>query len=301
MTASTQTDLSDREVVATPSGIELAVYRQGNRDNPTVLLVHGFPDDHRVWDGVGEMLARRHHVVTYDVRGTGASDKPRQTADYRLDTLAEDLQTVIDHIDPGPGVHLVGHDWGSIQGWHLITDPRHHGVLSFTSISGPCLDHFPDWLRRRRREGRWRDIAAMWKSPLYIGIFQVPGLASWLCRSGFVDQAVSGAIKLFEQPERLEIPAADPNARANGAAVRMYAANVRDRLRHGNHGGTEVPVQILAPTSDTFVPPISQTDPPPEVWTTRISSVPGGHWAPAYNPNAVAPRIASWVEDHHTQ
>ena len=133
--------------VTTSEGHRLAVQSLGDAAKPTVVLVHGFPDDHTAWDGIVERLAADHRVVTYDTRGAGGSDKPRHIADYRLDLLADDLQRVVDHAieqsDTGRGVHLVGHDWGSVQAWHLVTEPAHRGVRSFTSISGPCIDHVP--------------------------------------------------------------------------------------------------------------------------------------------------------------
>ena len=198
-------------------------------------------------------------------------------------------------------VHLVGHDWGSVQGWHLVTGPRYRGVRSFTSISGPCLDHIAGWLGRRVKARQWADIAALWKAPLYTGVLQVPGLGPLLCRLGAVDLVVAAAITLFEQPERPEWPERrnrrpdGPHARVSAASVRMYAANLLPRLVRGDHGGTDVPVQVLTPTSDVFVPPVSQHDPHPEVTTARIERVPGGHWAPACNPIAIAERIADWI------
>lgn len=283
------------DVIGTPDGHDLTVYTCGDPTKPTAVLVHGFPDDHRVWENLAARLAVDHHVVTYDVRGSGASSKPSRIADYRLDVLGADLQAVIDHVDSGGGVHLVGHDWGSVQGWHLVTDPRHHGVRSFTSISGPCLDHLTGWLTRRARARQWADIAALWKSPLYMGALQIPVLAPVLCRLGLVGLMVAAAIKAFERPERPNHRTGGPHARANAASVRMYAANLLPRLVRGEHGGTDVPVQILIPMSDVFIPPVSQHDPHPDVTSTRVERVPGGHWVPAYNPTAIAEHIADWI------
>ena len=37
-------------------GTRLAVYEEGNPDGPTVVLVHGWPDSHVLWDGVVALL-----------------------------------------------------------------------------------------------------------------------------------------------------------------------------------------------------------------------------------------------------
>ena len=71
--------------ISSADGVTLAVYEAGNPDAPTVVAIHGYPDNHAVWDGVVQLLADTFHVVTYDVRGTGASDKPGSRDAYRYE------------------------------------------------------------------------------------------------------------------------------------------------------------------------------------------------------------------------
>jgi pimeloyl-ACP methyl ester carboxylesterase len=283
------------QTLTTPNGVDLAVHVSGPPDGPTVVLVHGFPDDHSAWDGVAELLDTDHRVVTYDTRGAGRSSRPRQIAAYRLDALAADLRAVIDHVDSGAGVHLVGHDWGSVQGWHLVTGDD-AAVLTYTSISGPCLDHVPGWVARQARARRFGAIAKMWKSPLYMGLFSLPVLAPLMARLGLFDPTIRLALGAFERPEQGESARRGPSARRNAASIRIYAANVFPRLlRPDARGGTDVPVLVLAPTRDVFVPPVTQHDPHPDVTTCEVRELPGGHWAPTYNPAAVAAEIRSWI------
>src|SRR4029077_15135298 len=58
-------------------GVELAVREAGDPSRPIVVLVHGYPDTSALWQPVFERLEPRYHVVTYDVRGAGASSTPR--------------------------------------------------------------------------------------------------------------------------------------------------------------------------------------------------------------------------------
>lgn len=284
--------------VTSSDGTRLSVRRTGGSANPTVVLVHGFPDDHTAWDGVVDRLAAEFDVVTYDTRGTGASSHPQHIRDYRLDLLAEDLQAVVDAVNTGEGVHLVGHDWGSVQAWHLVTDAHQRGVLSFTSISGPCIDHVPDWVRSQWKAGRYRDVAAMWKSPLYMGLFSIPLLAPLLARLGVFDPSIRLSLRMFERPENLPARPAGPNARRNADSIRIYAANVFPRLARPERAGTDIPVQVLTPQRDIFVPPITQTGRRADVPTFVVRTVPGGHWAPTYNPAAVSGHIRDWVQTH---
>ena len=80
----------------------------------------------------------------------GRSDKPPRTRDYRMSQLAEDLTAVVTAVIADRPFHLAAHDWGSIQSWESVTHgPLKPHILSYTSISGPCLDHVAFWLRKK--------------------------------------------------------------------------------------------------------------------------------------------------------
>ena len=134
------------------AGLDLAVTTrdEAGPKAPVVVLVHGYPDTSAVWAPVADLLATDYRVVTYDVRGAGASDAPADTAGYALDLLVADLVAVADAVSPDRPVHLAGHDWGSVQAWSAVTDPdTQRRFASYTSISGPSLDHMAAWLRAR--------------------------------------------------------------------------------------------------------------------------------------------------------
>ncbi len=59
------------QFVDSSDGVRIAVYEEGNPDGPTVVLVHGWPDSHVLWDGVAPLLADRFRIVRYDNRGVG--------------------------------------------------------------------------------------------------------------------------------------------------------------------------------------------------------------------------------------
>lgn len=138
------------ETAVASGDLTLAVKTWGDPARSPVVLVHGYPDDSSVWQHVAPLLARKHYVIAYDVRGAGLSGVPKRTADYHLAKLTDDFVAVIDALCPGRAVHLIAHDWGSIQGWEFVTDSRLAGrIASYTSCSGPCLDHVGFWLRER--------------------------------------------------------------------------------------------------------------------------------------------------------
>ena len=83
---------------------------------------------------------------------------------------------------------LAGHDWGSVQAWHAVTDPRAATrIASFTSISGPCLDHAGHWYRSRLRRPTPRHLAEVLNQSVkswYITVFQLPLIAPFAWRHG---------------------------------------------------------------------------------------------------------------------
>ncbi|MGH4012381.1 MAG: SDR family oxidoreductase [Pseudonocardiaceae bacterium] len=271
-------------------GVRLRVHESGPPGAPTVICVHGYPDDHTLWDGVTAELAERYHVVSYDVRGAGQSEKPRSPAAYRLDQLAEDLVAVVDAVSPDRPVHLLAHDWGAVQVWHAVTGEWLRGrVASFTSISGPCLDHAGSWIRARLRRPTpraLRELATQLASSWYIGFFQLPWLPELAWRTGLVRQAIG----------RLEHATAPAVSDAvNGVA--LYRANMLPRLTHPGPRTVDVPVQVLAPKRDPFVSVALQTDIGQWVPDLAVRELPGGHWLPRTNPQTVA-RCASELIEH---
>ncbi len=76
--------------------IELSYEDHG--DGPPVVLLHGWPVDSRSWEPqLYPLLAAGHRVITYDRRGFGRSSRP--TTGYDFDTLAADLNAVLEHLD----------------------------------------------------------------------------------------------------------------------------------------------------------------------------------------------------------
>ncbi|MGD9987213.1 SDR family oxidoreductase [Pseudonocardia sp.] len=260
--------------VTTSDGLRLAVREHGDPSNPTVVAVHGYPDDRHVWDDVVADLAMDHHVVTYDVRGAGESDAPRRRDAYRVDRLAADLAAVIDAVSPGAPVHLLAHDWGSVQSWHLVTDPDFRDrLLSYTSISGPCLDHIGRWFRTASARDRRRQARKSW----YISFFRLPVVPVLAWRSGIL-----GAV--LARRERI----APPSTRTAVNGLELYRANIGDRVRSPQRRVTSVPTQVLAPRGDAYVGPSLARSAETFAETLWVREVTGTHWLPRTRPDVVA-------------
>lgn len=286
---------SPRRSTVAGDGLDVAVWERGDPGRPTVVLVHGYPDTHRVWDPVADILAEDLHVVTYDVRGAGESGVPADRSGYDLDHLVADLGAVIDACSPDGPVHLVGHDWGSIQGWEAVTTEALTGrIASYTSMSGPSLDHAARWMRDRaaldwdRLRPLLRQSARSW----YTALFQIPRLAELGWRS-FVPGAFIRYLHRVEGvPDDVE-PA--PTLAQDGArGVELYRQNLRRRISYPQPRSTDVPVLLVVATGDRFVTPALLDGMDRHASELYRIDVPGGHWLPLAEPE----RFAEWVRDH---
>lgn len=258
-------------------GINIATRRRGHPDRPTLLFVHGYPDNSEIWDRIADALGDDdYQLLTYDVRGAGASSAPTGLAAYTLETLRDDLFAVIDALSPDRPVHLVGHDWGSIQAWEAVTEPgAQRRIASYTSLSGPCLDHVGESLRDTGTgdlAGRLAQLAKSW----YIGAFHVPGLAPMAWKLGLGDAWP----RLLQRSERISAPANPTQARDGAQGVALYRANILPRLRRPRERYTTIPVQLLVARRDRYVGPaladLAQRW-SGALWRRELNT---GHWGP---------------------
>jgi pimeloyl-ACP methyl ester carboxylesterase len=268
--------------VTSSDGVTLAVYEQGDPTAPTIVAIHGYPDNHSVWDAVVPLLADRFHVVTYDVRGAGSSDKPRVRSAYRYARLTDDLAAVLDAVSPDAPVHLLAHDWGSIQVWPAL--PQLPGrIATFTSISGPSLEYGGIWLRKVREHPR-ASLRQMGHS-YYLALFQLPGLPELVVRSAVADRKLRAAGHT----------GASVDDRVHG--VMLYRANAFGAVRRPRPRPVAVPVQLIVPESDPFVTPqIAVGAAEPWVPDLTVHRVAGGHWIVTEQPELVAELTADHID-----
>ena len=274
--------------------VRLAVWRWGEAHLPMVLFVHGYPDNHETWLPLIRHLSGRFQLVAYDVRGAGESDKPRKTRDYRLELLSQDLKAVLDAVSPQRAVHLVAHDWGSIQTWESVTDPQLRArIASYTSVSGPCLDHVGFWMRDRLRRKTPRALLQMASQLLhswYIYYFHLPLLPSLSWRFG----AAKAWPQYLRKVEGIRNPVRNPHQASDGEhGVKLYRANFITSIFKPRKRHTEVPVQLIVPTRDRYVG--QQLFQQLSLWAPRLwrRDVTAGHWQLLAEPA----RLGKWIDE----
>ncbi|KAL1293365.1 hypothetical protein AAHE18_19G067400 [Arachis hypogaea] len=72
----------------------------GSADNPSVILIHGFPSQAYSYRKVLPVLSKDYHAIAFDWLGFGFSDKPqpRYGFDYTLDEYVSSLESLIDEL-----------------------------------------------------------------------------------------------------------------------------------------------------------------------------------------------------------
>lgn len=289
--------------VTASDGVSLAVHAHSQVDpgRPTILAIHGYPDNHHVWDGVADALGGRYNFVAFDVRGAGDSSKPTRRTGYRLAQLVSDIGAVIDSLGANE-VHLIAHDWGSIQAWAAVTDESVMGkVASFTSISGPHLNYAGKFLRSARSPRGAFDVLKQALASTYIWFFLCPGvpeLAIW----SRATVAVFAAVELIGRPRRTgrRRAATTRSTRDYVNGLNLYRANMPGPfLAPGKElPQTKVPVQVLVARRDYFVsPPLQRFTGaiPPH---GRVVEIAGGHWVVSSHPEVIARLTSEWVDQY---
>jgi cis-3-alkyl-4-acyloxetan-2-one decarboxylase len=160
-------------------GIDIHVEGEGAE---AIVMVHGWPDTHRLWDAQVAFLRERYRCVRFTLPGFDMA-KPRRA--YSIDEIAEFLRSVIEKVSPGRKVTLLLHDWGCAFGYQFyarhpemvsrivgvdIGDTR--GLRKSLSLRGKSIVLAYQWwlalawvVGGRLGDGMTRWIARWWKIP----------------------------------------------------------------------------------------------------------------------------------------
>jgi pimeloyl-ACP methyl ester carboxylesterase len=108
------------------------LYYEDFGEGPAVVFTNAGNLTHKIWMGQVAALAPQFRTVTYDIRGTGLSAKPR--AGYTAEAAAADLCTLIESLDCGRAT-LAAHGIGT----HIVTiaaDMRPDLAAAIVLVSG---------------------------------------------------------------------------------------------------------------------------------------------------------------------
>ncbi|WP_438269225.1 SDR family oxidoreductase [Mycobacterium simiae] len=288
----------------TSDGVVLAVHRYTDIDprRPTIVAIHGWPDNHHVWDPIAEEFVGnypgRYNVVAYDVRGAGGSSSPAKRSGYAFAHLISDLAAVIDNLGV-ERVHLLAHDWGSIQAWAAITDQSVMSrIASLTSISGPHLQYAGAFLRSARTPRTLAQVAGQLLGSAYIGLFLCPGLPELVFRSRIGVKVVEAIERIGRSSTRSQRRVTPRSMADYINGLNLYRANMpAPMLAPGRDlPKTDVAVQVLVPRRDLFVTPALQRFTGAIPADSRVVPIEGGHWVVTSRPEVIARLTSEWID-----
>jgi 3-oxoadipate enol-lactonase len=132
-----------------------------------VVLVHGFPFDHTIWQAQIDVLSPDYRVITPDLRGHGLSPVPQ--AGYDLDAMMSDVIALLDSLGIDAAV-WVGHSMGGyITMAALRHAPQRVSAAAFVA-SHPFADSPEKQQDRRRSADR---ALAEGSAPVVAGMINV--------------------------------------------------------------------------------------------------------------------------------
>ncbi|MCZ2836166.1 alpha/beta fold hydrolase [Modestobacter sp. VKM Ac-2985] len=266
---------------------------QGPAAGPVVVLVNGLGMTTGSWGRVPDLLADRHRVVQYDLRGHGRSGNA-PADDYSLEAHAQDLAAVLAEVVPeGERAVVVG---SSLGGGITVVHARDLGLDRIggvvfvgsggTGITFPGLARdLPPVVHRLLRRG--------WLSALRLvavvanRVRPIEPLADWLVRKyafepGAPKAAVAQVREDFMGSRRV------PLARTTLASVSTNGTRYASALT--------VPTLVLHGEHDPAVSQEEIDELMPELPDGEFVHVPGaGHMIALTRTEETAEQIARWV------
>lgn len=285
--------------VDSSDGTRIAVFEQGNPDGPTLVMVHGWPNSHVLWDGVVPLLTERFRIISYDNRGAGASGVPKPVKSYRMEHFADDFAAVIGAFSDGEPVHVLAHDWGSVGVWEYLSRPgAQDRVASFTSVSGPSTDHYGGFVRaglaRPYRPIKFARAVGLALRLSYWIPFSVPVITPALMRAGLgrrIQVANAGGVpaSAIHCSDDLNVDAAN--------SLKIYRANAIPSVTTGRRDHyVSIPVQLICNLKDPVVRANGFDD--ESRWVSRLwrRDIKAGHWSPFSHPQVLARSVGELVD-----
>ena len=223
-------------------------------EDPTFVLMHGFPDDSRIYDRLAPLLSPRR-VVAFDFVGYGRSERPKPGA-FKSGHHEDELGAVLDAFEL-EHVNLVAHDAsGPVAIDYAVDRPQRVGrLILFNTYYGhtPSL-RFPEMIRL---------FADQNFAPLADAMIDDPNQRLWLLwhtarRFGIdpLDQSGIGAVSIVPQFfGDADTPDALPAIRAWTEALFADLDHQDQQISAGHLAALDVPITLLFGARDDYLSP----------------------------------------------
>lgn len=241
-----------------------------------VLLVHGFPLDHRMWQEQTDALATRFRVIAPDLRGFGDSRGASGTT--TMFRFADDLRIVLDQLGVVEPVAVCGLSMGgyiTFEFWRRFA-ARVGSLIFCDTKAAPDAPEAADG----RRTLADRTLAN-----------GIGDLADMLIPKLLGDSTRAGRLDIVDRI-RETINAADPAAVA--AALRGMAERSDSRP---DLPTINVPTLVIVGKEDTLTPPSDSREIADGIPGAKLVEIPAaGHMSPMEQPAAVTEALLGFLK-----
>jgi pimeloyl-ACP methyl ester carboxylesterase len=252
----------------------LAVAEQGS--GAPLLLVHGFPLDHTLWQHQMQPLATGYRVIAPDLRGIGGSD-PVSSDPLTMAALADDLAQLLDGLDVHEPVHYCGLSMGGYIAWEFWR--RHpHRLRSLILCDTKAAD---DSAETKATREKWAtDVLRDGMAAVMPDI-----LPKLLGTTTFQQQpAVVEQVRRMLQNTRPETFAAGQRGMALRHDMRPYLPEIR------------LPTLLIVGSEDAISPPSEMATVAESIRDSRLVSIPKvGHLTPLEGPEAFTSALREFL------
>jgi 3-oxoadipate enol-lactonase len=243
-----------------PTGQTFSVVNSGS--GPVLMLLHGFPLDHRMWDEQLAQLSDRFRVICPEFRGFGGSTLAEGES-YRIADLADDVEFIRQSLSHDEPIALCGLSMGgyvAFEYWSRYAERLSQMVLVSTK---PGVDSEAAKLGRRQMSGKALASGTQ---------VAVEGMDQKLLAVECPDDVRQKTLQMMR--------AVAPEAIVAAQSAMVQRTGFEERLSE-----IQVPTLVLTGEQDQLAPPKATQE-----WASKISraafaALPGcGHLAPIEQP-----------------
>ncbi len=292
--------------LALPHGITLSCRAAGQKGQPVIVFLHGFPEGAFVWDVLLEHFAAKgYRCIAPNLRGFEKSSAPGDVSQYRAKFLVQDIAALIAIESPGqPLACLVAHDWGGAVAWNManqlpqlmqrlcIINSPHPGTFLRELRDSPAQQASSAYMNFLIRPDAEKllaedDYRRLWE--FFTNMFAATGSYAWLTdevkaqyRSVW-DHGLTGGCNYYRASPIRPPTASDPGAAAITLPREMLTVNL--------------PTLVIWAMRDVALPPALIDGLEDYIPKLQLHRVPDAtHWIVHEQPDLVIQVLASFLD-----
>jgi pimeloyl-ACP methyl ester carboxylesterase len=164
-------------------GLDIFYREAGDKNKPTILLLHGFPSSSHMYRDLVNDLSTDYHLIAPDYPGFGQSSSPSPSAyNYSFDNLALTINHFIDVVGLKK-LSLYVHDYGGPIGFRIAAQRPEliealiiQNANAYNEGLGDALKPLVDYIQNQNAE-----------TEKEVRVFLSPGTTKWLYTDGAED------------------------------------------------------------------------------------------------------------------